>query len=233
MNRELEAYLSDVKKHLQTLPGPEQENVLSEMRAHLLEDITRRQNAEPTLSEAEATLRATHAFGRPEEVGVDYVMQRNPPNVAMPSSAPKRRRRLLIGGAIGIALLLVVSFVVANIIGSGGTYEDDTTVYNKDIDYHYAHSGRENVTVQVDPDADSVHIYIDVNQNASASAQSCLVLQVFNPRNVKVFDTTGSCGSIDTHLRFTTTGLWRIVYDYTEFTGTTRVEIDETKTVGY
>src|SRR5687767_11115111 len=72
MNRILADYLLEVRTRLSALPYKEQDEVMAEVKAHLLSDIEERRARSPKKSEDELALAATAAFGDPDEIGVAY-----------------------------------------------------------------------------------------------------------------------------------------------------------------
>ena len=71
-NHILDDYLDELKLQLKHLPLAERRQVDRDIRAHLEQEVKERRKADKTLSEDEAVLAATHAFGDPKDIGISY-----------------------------------------------------------------------------------------------------------------------------------------------------------------
>ena len=72
MSKILDDYLRDVRRNLSHLPVRERDAVMAEMRDHLVTEARRLRHGDSGLSDDEAMLQATQAFGEPEEIGVAH-----------------------------------------------------------------------------------------------------------------------------------------------------------------
>ena len=122
----LDAYLRELALRL-PLDADRKERIVAEMRAHLVEKADEIRAADPALSHQDAMRRALNEFGAPDEVAAGY----RGPEASSEAAAPMspKRKRLLVGVAIFVALNFVGGAVAAWVAWNGDREDDWRYVY--------------------------------------------------------------------------------------------------------
>jgi hypothetical protein len=241
-NRILTDYLDDFARRLRHLPDDQRKQVLSEVRAHLEDDLAQRRAEDTGLSLDEATLQATEAFGEPTDLSVAYgasggVVRTSTGQVVLRIAAATARgvgsvlKWILIAFLVLLGLAVVVG--VAVLFVAGGVleaYEDEIagSVPRPIYDYQGswvlpdAQTRSLNGAFQVSTDATGFDLDIDVRP-----ATGCLAIQVVAPDGAIAYSNNQGCEATRQHLHFSQQGSWRIQYTFAAFTGSVDVEAYE------
>lgn len=239
----IDDYLRQIRKRLSHLPLGEQEAVLTEIRDHLETEAAALRRADRTLSRDEAALRATHAFGAPEEIGVAYgaqttVVHRTTGEVLLRVAAATGRAAGR--GAKGVVKWTLISVLVLLGIGTiiavaalffvgdlADTFQDDIREAVPRPVYHY--EGHWDVTdPQVNSHADTFQLGSRAKEIrigfATSPEAGCLAIQLVSPSN-QVTDINGNgCSATDKMLTITEQGTWTVRYTFAAYSGSVDVE---------
>lgn len=241
-NRILTDYLDDFASRLRHLPSGQRTQVLTEVRAHLEDDIRQRRAEDPVLSLDEATLQATEAFGEPSDLSVAYgasggVVRTSKGQVVLRIAAATGRavgsvlKWVLIAFLVllGLAVLagIAVLFVAGGILTA---YEDEIAgsvprpIYSYDGSWALpdAQTRTVNGAFQVSTDATGFDLMISTDPGTG-----CLAVQVIAPDGAVAYSNNQGCEATQQHLHFSQQGSWRIQYTFAAFTGSVDVQAHE------
>lgn len=237
-NRLLDDYLDDLKVQVRRLKLSEQRQVLAEIRSHLEEDIAERRKANKKLSVDEATLKATHAFGEPKDIGIAYgadggVVRKSTGEVLLHVAVLTGRGvARTVKGTVKLVGILLAAFVVIGLIIAGIAafvlveYKDEIAesiprplyTYEKSWDPPFAQTSTQTGSFQMSTDATGFDITFETSPQTG-----CVSITLFKPDNSVAYSSGEGCSAINEHLHFSDLGQWRVQYAYAAFTGTVEV----------
>lgn len=244
MSRIIDEYLREVRSRLNHLPIRERDAVLEEIGQHLKAETKRLRREEPNLSADEAQLRATHAFGDPDELGVAYGARGGVVNrttgallldVAVLSSRAAGRGMkstlkwtgIIAASILGLALILLV--VGLTFTGTMiHTFQDDIReniprpLYNYQNSWGPApHTATESDTFEL---REGTREFIFTAQLRPATdGIGCARVVLTAPSGSTAYDSGLSCDPVDRSLTLNQKGVWTVEYTYAGYTGSVEV----------
>lgn len=234
-------YLDDLTFQLKHLPDKERRAVLAEVKAHLAQETAALRKSNPALSEDEAWLQATHAFGEPRDIGVSYGSNGSAGGVVRKSTGELVLQVAVLTGRgvartvgttvkwiliiLGIVLATVLGIAVVLLIVAGGVliaYEDEISASVPRPIYGYQaawpltdpQASTRTDSFQVSTDATGMDLLLEI-----APQTGCLAVQVYAPDNAVAYSNGQGCDDTSQQLHFAQQGSWRIVYTFAAFTG--------------
>jgi hypothetical protein len=245
-NHLLDDYLDDVKDQLKHLPATERSQVLRDVKDHLNQEIAALRKSNKGLSLDEATIKATHDFGDPRDLGVAYgsqggVIRKSTGEVllrvaVLASRGVARTVRttvkwtgivLLVLLALTVAVGITAAFIGADLLKE---YKDEIATSVPRPIYGYSESWTLpdlQTTVrmdsfQVSTDARGFDLFFDLRPETG-----CLGVVVTNPSGTVAYQNGEGCDATSRQLHFAQQGTWSIQYTFAAFTGTAEAEAYE------
>jgi hypothetical protein len=239
----MDDYLNQIRKQLRHLELSERDQVLAEVRGHLTDEVARLRKADKSLSRDEAELKATHAFGEPEELGVAY----GPRGGVIRKRTGERLLEVavLTGRAAGRGVkgtLKWTGIAAAVLLGAGLIVFISLLFFASDIAETFQDDIRESIPREVYsysgswavPNSnngvvtDSFQIGEHVKEfefHASTTPETgCLAIQLQSPSG-QVMDINGNgCQPTDRDTTYTESGTWQIRYTFIAYTGSVSVD---------
>jgi hypothetical protein len=234
-NHILDDYLDELKLQLKHLPLAERRQVDRDIRAHLEQEVKERRKADKALSEDEAVLAATHAFGDPKDIGISYgagggVVRRSTGEVVLHVAVLAGRGvARTVGKTVkwtaivaGVLLLLAVAVGLTIVV----VYKD-TISHNVDqaasrrLVYEYSGAWAA-PNVQNGPHTDSFELAAGtrVDFSLTTTPQSgCAAVQVTAPDGTIAYSNGQGCSATQQQLGFTQVGKYTVQYTYAAYTG--------------
>ncbi|MEK6986450.1 MAG: hypothetical protein AABX89_08760 [Candidatus Thermoplasmatota archaeon] len=244
----LEDYLREVKQQIAHLPFRERDAIAREMKAHLQSEVKRLRSEEPGLSADEAALRATAAFGEPEELGIAYgphggIVRKSSGDLLLRVAVLTGRGAVATAKAAGrgarsflkwtgiVALILLVSGLILGVtalIAYSGTVEKladkATSFVQRDLilrsdSYPEPTTSMFQDSFSIRPNTIKSQIFIQQQGDLG-----CLWYTITGPDGETLADTTGTCDNGQTLYSFTKAGDYRIQYRLIAYRGTLQVD---------
>jgi len=242
--RILDDYLDDVRRRLGHLTPDERDAVIGEMRAHLVDKIDALLKADPALSRDDAALRATHAFGTPDEITVQYGPQGG---IVKSSTGETLLRVAALGGralratgrglgrtlkwtALVFAITISAALIAATVVVV--VFDDEIrgliphTIYAKG-EYYESRNGTLNESFDVPSVYHTFQLQI---YTYGQDETSCVGVNLTSPDgdviDLSVRSPTGGCYDLHRELTFAQPGRWHIRYDFDAYSGWIDVNVD-------
>ncbi len=234
VNQALHDYLRQVNRRLQHLPRSVQREVVAELLAHIEDQASVRQKADPGLARAQAAAQAIEAFCPADDVGVAVgprggIIRSSTGELLIPVAvlsgrglgrhARSTQAWTAVAAAGCTALVAVVAFAVFGALQDGSGWDDSelssVEVWRLDLirrDMTQA-SGNESAWMQVPPGASP--FAIDVR----SSGTGCLGLRLFDPPGFVVIDRWDGCEGIEEQVQSNSVGDWRLDVRMASFSG--------------